>query len=117
MKGIFAPTGSYIPGTDMTLKASKIRGEESNGMLCSFRELQLGDDHSGIIDLPAEARTGAPAAEPLGPDDPLIEIKVTPNHSDRPAVHAIAPHLPPPHPPPPPPAHPALHPLTPPPPT
>ena len=42
MKGIFAPTGSYIPGTDLHLKASKIRGEESNGMLCSFRELQLG---------------------------------------------------------------------------
>jgi len=40
MKGIFAPTGSYIPGTDLHLKASKIRGEESNGMLCSSRELQ-----------------------------------------------------------------------------
>ena len=54
MKGVFAPTGSYIPGTDLHLKASKIRGEESNGMLCSSRELQLGDDHSGIIDLPAD---------------------------------------------------------------
>jgi phenylalanyl-tRNA synthetase beta chain len=90
MKGIFAPTGSYIPGTDMTLKASKIRGEESNGMLCSFRELQLGDDHSGIIDLPAEARTGAPAAEALGLDDPVIEIKVTPNRGDCLGVHGIA---------------------------
>jgi phenylalanyl-tRNA synthetase beta chain len=90
MKGIFAPTGSYIPGTDMTLKASKIRGEESNGMLCSFRELQLGDDHSGIIDLPAEAKTGAPAAETLGLDDPVIEIKVTPNRGDCLGVHGIA---------------------------
>jgi phenylalanyl-tRNA synthetase beta chain len=90
MKGIFAPTGSYIPGTDMTLKASKIRGEESNGMLCSFRELQLGDDHSGIIDLPAEATTGAPAAEALGLDDPVIEIKVTPNRADCLGVHGIA---------------------------
>ena len=63
----------------MLLKASKIRGEDSNGMLCSSRELQLGDDHSGIIDLPAEAKTGAPAAEALGLDDPVIEIKVTPN--------------------------------------
>src|SRR6202022_4605864 len=90
MKGIFAPTGSYIPGTDMTLKASKIRGEESNGMLCSFRELQLGDDHSGIIDLPAEAKTGAPAAEALGLDDPVIEIKVTPNRADCLGVHGIA---------------------------
>ena len=90
MKGIFAPTGSYIPGTDMTLKASKIRGEESNGMLCSFRELQLGDDHSGIIDLPAEAKTGAPAAEALGLDDPVIEIKVTPNRGDCLGVHGVA---------------------------
>lgn len=65
MKGIFAPSGSYIPGTDLHLKASKIRGQDSNGMLCSFRELQLGEDHSGIIDLPAEATTGAPAAEAL----------------------------------------------------
>lgn len=90
MKGIFAPTGSYIPGTDMTLKASKIRGEASNGMLCSSRELQLGDDHSGIIDLPAEAKTGAPAAEALGVDDPVIEIKVTPNRGDCLGVHGIA---------------------------
>jgi len=90
MKGIFAPTGSYIPGTDMTLKASKIRGEESNGMLCSSRELQLGDDHSGIIDLPAETRTGIPAAEALGLDDAVIEIKVTPNRGDCLGVHGIA---------------------------
>lgn len=90
MKGIFAPTGSYIPGTDLHLKASKIRGEESNGMLCSSRELQLGDDHSGIIDLPADTRTGAPAAEALGLDDPVIEIKVTPNRGDCLGVHGIA---------------------------
>src|SRR5260370_22989135 len=93
MKGIVAPTGSYIPGTDMTLKASKIRGEERTGMLCSFRELQLGDDHSGIIDLPAEAKTGAPAAEALGLDDPVIEIKVTPNRGDCLGGHGIARYL------------------------
>ena len=62
MKAVFAPPGSYIPGTDLHLKASKIRGEASNGMLCSSRELQLGDDHSGIIDLPADTLTGRPAA-------------------------------------------------------
>src|SRR5471030_2852863 len=90
MKGIFAPTGSYIPGTDMTLKASKIRGEESNGMLCSIRELELGDDHSGIIDLPADTKTGIAAAEALGLDDPVIEIKVTPNRGDCLGVHGIA---------------------------
>ncbi|MBN9488275.1 MAG: phenylalanine--tRNA ligase subunit beta [Alphaproteobacteria bacterium] len=90
MKGVFAPTGSFIPGTGITLKASKIRGEESNGMLCSVRELQLGDDHSGIIDLPADAKTGAPAAEALGLDDPAIEIKATPNRADCLGVHGIA---------------------------
>src|ERR671925_1881471 len=90
MKGVFAPTGSYIPGTGITLKASKIRGEDSNGMLCSARELQLGDDHSGIIDLPADARIGAPAAEALGLDDPMIEIKATPNRGDCLGVHGIA---------------------------
>jgi phenylalanyl-tRNA synthetase beta chain len=90
MKGIFAPAGSYIPGTDLHLKASKIRGEESNGMLCSSRELQLGDDHSGIIDLPAETRVGLSAAEALGLDDPVIEIKVTPNRGDCLGVHGIA---------------------------
>jgi phenylalanyl-tRNA synthetase beta chain len=90
MKGIFAPTGSTIPGTALLLKASKIRGEDSNGMLCSSRELQLGDDHSGIIDLPADAKTGAPAAEALGLDDPVIEIKVTPNRGDCLGVHGIA---------------------------
>jgi phenylalanyl-tRNA synthetase beta chain len=90
MKGIFAPTGSYIPGTGITLKASKIRGEESNGMLCSSRELQLGDDHSGIIDLPAEAVPGQSAAEALGLGDAVIEIKVTPNRGDCLGVHGIA---------------------------
>jgi phenylalanyl-tRNA synthetase beta chain len=90
MKGIFAPPGSYIPGTDLHLKVGKIRGEESNGMLCSSRELQLGDDHSGIIDLPAETKTGISAAEALGLDDPVIEIKVTPNRGDCLGVHGIA---------------------------
>jgi phenylalanyl-tRNA synthetase beta chain len=90
MKGIFAPSGSTIPGTGLLLKASKIRGEDSNGMLCSSRELELGDDHSGIIDLPAEAKTGAPAAEALGLDDAVIEIKVTPNRPDCLGVHGIA---------------------------
>ncbi|MDI1282806.1 MAG: phenylalanine--tRNA ligase subunit beta [Reyranella sp.] len=90
MKGIFAPSGSYIPGTGITLKASKIRGEESNGMLCSSRELRLGDDHSGIIDLPESATTGSPAAEALGLDDAVIEIKATPNRGDCLGVHGIA---------------------------
>jgi len=79
MKGIFAPSGSFIPGTGITLKSSKIRGVDSNGMLCSARELELGDDHSGIIDLPADTPVGVAAAGVLGVDDPVIEVKVTPN--------------------------------------
>ena len=59
-------------------------------MLCSARELELGDDHNGIIELPADAEVGAPAAEALGLDDPVIEIKVTPNRADCLGVHGIA---------------------------
>jgi phenylalanyl-tRNA synthetase beta chain len=90
MKGVFAPVGSVIPDSLMVLKASKIRGVDSNGMLCSSRELKLGDDHSGIIDLPAETATGAPAAAVLGLDDPMFEIKVTPNRGDCLGVEGIA---------------------------
>ena len=52
MKGIFAGEGMYIPGIDVTLKKSKIRGVTSNGMLLSEREMGLSDDHEGIVDLP-----------------------------------------------------------------
>ena len=90
MKGVFAPVGTTIPGTGLLLKAGRIRGQESNGMLCSARELQLGDDHDGIIDLPAEAPVGAPIAGVLGLDDPVIEIKVTPNRGDCLGVRGIA---------------------------
>ena len=58
MKGVFAPVGAYVPGIDLTLKAGEIRGEASNGMLCSEREMQLSDDHDGIIDLASDAPVG-----------------------------------------------------------
>ena len=74
MKGVFAPVGSYVPGTDLTLKAGKIRGEESNGMLVSERELGLSDEHEGIIDLPGDAPLGAAFADYAGLNDPVIEI-------------------------------------------
>ena len=90
MKGVFAPTGRYIPATGLVLKTGKIRGVESNGMLCSARELQLGDDHNGIIELPADAEVGVPAAEALGLDGPVIEIKLTPDRGDCFGVHGIA---------------------------
>ena len=63
MKGIFASEGMYIPGIDVTLKKSKIRGVTSNGMLLSEREMGLSDDHDGIVDLPDDAVIGTPAPE------------------------------------------------------
>ncbi len=90
MKGVFAPVGTTIPGTGLLLKPSKIRGQESNGMLCSARELQLGEDHDGIIDLPADTPVGVPVADVLGANDPVIEIKITPNRGDCLGVRGIA---------------------------
>jgi phenylalanyl-tRNA synthetase beta chain len=90
MKGVFAPAGSYIPGTDMVLKPGKIRGEASNGMLVSEREMGLSDEHEGIIDLPEDAEVGTPFAKILGLDDPVIDIAITPNRGDCLGVHGVA---------------------------
>jgi phenylalanyl-tRNA synthetase beta chain len=90
MKGVFAPAGSYIPGTDMTLKAGNIRGEASNGMLLSEREVGLSDEHEGIIELPEDAPLGAPFAAVLGLDDPVIDIAITPNRGDCLGVRGVA---------------------------
>ncbi|MBT6430448.1 MAG: phenylalanine--tRNA ligase subunit beta, partial [Rhodospirillaceae bacterium] len=90
MKGVFAPSGTTIPGTGMVLKPSNIRGEESNGMLCSEREMGMSDEHDGIIDLPENAPIGAPFAEIAGLDDPVIDINVTPNKQDCLGVRGIA---------------------------
>ena len=90
MKGVFAPPGSYIPGLDVTLKKAQIRGQESNGMMCSERELELSDEHKGIIELPDDLETGSPAAKALGLDDPVIEINLTPNRGDCAAILGIA---------------------------
>ena len=90
MTGVFAPSGSYIPGTDMTLKPGVIRGVESNGMLVSEREMGLSDDHEGIIDLEESWAVGTPLAEVLGLDDPVIEVAVTPNFAHCLGVRGIA---------------------------
>src|SRR5690606_27460819 len=90
MKGVFAPSGSYVPGTDLWLKPSKIRGVESNGMLVSEREMGLSDEHDGIIELPAETPIGVPFATVAGLDDPVVEIAITPNHQDALGVYGIA---------------------------
>jgi len=90
MKGVFAPSGSYIPGTDITLKPTEIRGVMSNGMLLSEREMGLSDEHDGIIDLDETTPTGAKATEVMGLDDPIIEIAITPNRGDCLGVRGIA---------------------------
>lgn len=90
LKAVFAPPGTFVPGSNITLKKAKIRGVESGGMLCSARELELGEDHDGIIELPADAPVGAPAAAALGVDDPVFDIAITPNRADCLGVHGIA---------------------------
>ena len=90
MKGVFAPVGTYVPGTDMTLELGNLRGERSEGMLCSERELMLSDDHDGIIDLPADAPIGTRYIDFKGIADPIIEINVTPNRGDALGVRGVA---------------------------
>ena len=90
MKAVFAPPGSVIPGSGMTLKKNLIRGVESAGMLLSAREMALGDDHDGIVELPPDAPVGEAYAHWAGLDDPVIEIAVTPNRGDALAVRGIA---------------------------
>ncbi len=90
MKSVFAPPGTYIPGKNLTLGVGVIRGVESAGMLCSEAELELSDDHDGIIDLPEDAPVGALFATYAKLDDPVIEIGLTPNRPDCTAIRGIA---------------------------
>jgi len=90
MIGVFGAPGAYVPGSDITLKVAAIRGVESRGMMCSIRELELGDEHDGIIALPENAPVGARYAEWAGLDDPVIDVSVTPNRQDAMGVHGIA---------------------------
>ena len=92
MIGVFGPPGTYIPGSDFTLKPAKIRDVESFGMMCSYRELELGDDHDGIIELPesAAAKVGTSYADYAELDDPVFDVSVTPNRQDCMGVRGIA---------------------------
>ncbi|WP_426957376.1 phenylalanine--tRNA ligase subunit beta [Muricoccus radiodurans] len=90
MKAVAALPGSHIPGTGITLKAGEIRGVKSEAMLLSSREMGLGDDHSGIVDLPEDAPVGASYVDWAGMADPVIEISVTPNRGDALAVRGVA---------------------------
>ena len=90
MLAVFAPPGSVIPATGAVLKVGEIRGVASNGMLLSMREMGLGEDHDGIVDLPADAPVGTPYADWAGLGDPVIEISVTPNRGDALSVRGVA---------------------------
>ena len=88
--GAFAAPGTYVPGIDVTLSVGKIRGVESHGMMCSERELELSDEHNGIIELPQDAPVGTSFATYAKLDDPVIEINLTPNRPDATGVYGIA---------------------------
>ncbi|MEQ1537739.1 MAG: phenylalanine--tRNA ligase subunit beta [Sphingorhabdus sp.] len=90
MTGIFGPAGAVVPSNGMELKVTAIRGEMSNGMMCSLAELDLGEDHDGIAELPDDAPKGASYADWAGLDDPVIDVAITPNRQDCMGVHGIA---------------------------
>ena len=90
MKGVFGGPGTYVPGSGMTLKVASIRGVESNGMMCSMRELELSDEHDGIIELPADAPVGTAYAAYADLGDPVLDVSITPNRQDCMGVQGIA---------------------------
>jgi phenylalanyl-tRNA synthetase beta chain len=92
MIGVFAPLGTFIPGTGITLERKPVRGVVSNGMLCSERELMISEDHDGIIDLAPEhaGSVGKRYIDVMDLDDAVIEVKLTPNRPDCTGVRGIA---------------------------
>jgi phenylalanyl-tRNA synthetase beta chain len=92
MIGVFAPLGTFVPGTSITLEKRPVRGVVSNGMLVSERELELSDEHEGIIELPSEMadHVGERYIDVLGLADPVIEVGLTPNRPDCTGVRGIA---------------------------
>ncbi|AIX50999.1 MULTISPECIES: phenylalanine--tRNA ligase subunit beta [Pantoea] len=89
LKVAVATVGAVLPG-DFKIKAAKLRGEPSEGMLCSFSELGISDDHNGIIELPADAPVGCDIRDYLKLDDNTIEISVTPNRADCLSIAGVA---------------------------
>lgn len=88
--GVLGQPGDYVPGLDVTLKVAAIRGVESLGMMCSASELQLSEDHDGIIELPDDAPLGVPYVDWAGFDDPVFDVAITPNRQDCMGVAGIA---------------------------
>ncbi|MFU7527291.1 phenylalanine--tRNA ligase subunit beta [Qipengyuania sp. ASV99] len=89
MKGVLGLPGAVVPANGMVLRKSAIRGVESNGMMCSVRELELGEDHDGIIELPGDAPVGHAFADYHG-TSPVIDVAITPNRPDCMGVYGIA---------------------------
>lgn len=81
-KVVFAPIGTVIPNGNFQIKKAKIRGVESNGMICAEDELLLSDDHSGIMILDEKFESGIPVTEALNLNDVILEVAITPNRSD-----------------------------------
>ncbi len=90
MKVVLAKSGTTIPSNGMKLKPTKIRGVESNGMMCSAQELSLEDTSEGIMDLDAEAPIGEPYALYAGLNDPVFDLEITPNRGDCLGIRGIA---------------------------
>ncbi len=90
MLGVFGPPGAYVPGSDMTLKVAAIRGVESHGMMCSVRELELGEEHEGIIELADDAPVGTAFADYAQLNDPVFDVAITPDRADCMGVRGIA---------------------------
>jgi len=90
IKVVLGQPGDYVPGLDFTLKKAKIRGVESTGMMCSAKELELGDEHDGIIELDRDAPVGMAFSDYAKLDDPVIDIEITPNRQDCLGVYGIA---------------------------
>jgi len=88
--GVFGAPGAVVPATSMELRVATIRGVTSHGMMCSSRELELGDDHDGIMELPGDAPVGATYAAWVGLNDPVIDVAITPNRQDCMSVRGIA---------------------------
>ena len=90
IKVALANIGTIIPTNGMEIKKSAIRGVESQGMLCSARELGLGEDHAGIIELPLDAKIGDSIVDVLGLDNPILDVNITANRGDCMGVYGIA---------------------------
>ena len=89
MIGVLGLPGAMVPGGGFELKVSAIRGIESNGMMCSVRELELGDEHDGILELPGDAPVGQSFADYQG-SDPVFDVAITPNRPDCMGLYGIA---------------------------